>query len=507
MVSTAIPTIFMDRQLRIMRYTPSAVGIFSLIASDIGRPLMDLKHHLRYPTLAADARGVLAQLTPVEREITDESGERYFLVRLLPYRTMENHVGGVVLTLVDITETRRSAAALKFSEEELAAGESRFRALVNQAKAGIVQMDTDGRFIYVNDLFCEITGRKRKELIGHWVREIMLTEDFEQTQPLFERLVATGESFDIENRFILPDGALVWVLTSVAPILNHAREVAGISTIVTDIDDRKRIMTEIEGNRTELWEALMENERVRAELEAAGRAKDQFLAVLSHELRTPLTPVLMATRMLERRKDLPAEVREHLAVIRRNIVIEAQFIDDLLDVTRIERGKLEILMEKVDLHSVLHLAISVADAELQAERQKLSVELQAENCEVIGDATRLQQVMWNLLKNASKFSPEETEIHVRTWNEGGEVRVAFADHGIGIEPDAIQMIFDPFRQENLDVTRRFGGLGLGLAIAKATVEAHGGTLRAESAGRNAGATFILSLPLAGSAKEAGQEKV
>jgi len=135
------------------------------------------------------------------------------------------------------------------------------------------------------------------------------------------------------------------------------------------------------------------------------------------------------------------------------------------------------------------------------------VELQAENCEVIGDATRLQQVMWNLLKNASKFSPEETEIHVRTWNEGGEVRVAFADHGIGIEPDAIQMIFDPFRQENLDVTRRFGGLGLGLAIAKATVEAHGGTLRAESAGRNAGATFILSLPLAGSAKEAGQEKV
>jgi two-component system CheB/CheR fusion protein len=497
MVSTAIPTIFMDRQLRIMLYTPSAVGIFNLIATDIGRPLMDLKHHLRYPMLETDARGVLAQLAPVEREIVDESGERFYLIRLLPYRTMDDHVRGVVLTLVDITESRRSAATLKLTEAELAAGESRFRALVNQAKAGIIQMDTARRFTYVNDLFCEITGRTREELIGRWVRDITAPEDSERNQPLYERLLATGESFDVENRFIRPDGSQVWVLKSVAPIFNDARQVVGISTIVTDITARKRIMEEIEHNRAELWQALVENQNVRAELEAAAKAKDQFLAVLSHELRTPLTPVLMATRILERRKDLSPEVRENLGVIRRNILIEAQFIDDLLDVTRIERGKLEILMEPVDLHGVLHQAINVADAELQAKRQKLTVDLRAENCEVTGDATRLQQVMWNLLKNASKFSPEETGIEVRTWNDGERVCVSVSDRGIGIEKEALGLIFDPFRQENLEVTRRFGGLGLGLAIAKATVEAHGGTVWAESAGRDAGATFILCLPLAG----------
>jgi two-component system CheB/CheR fusion protein len=505
MVSTAIPTIFMDRQLRIMLYTPSAVGIFNLIATDIGRPLMDLKHRLRYPMLEADAREVLSQLTPAEREIADESGERCYLVRLLPYRTVDDHVRGVVLTLVDITESRRSAAALKSTESELAAGELRFQALVNQAKAGIIQMDTARRFTYVNDLFCEITGRKREELIGQWVRDITVAEDFARTQPLFERLLATGESFDIENRFIRPDGSRVWVLKSVAPVFDPARRVVGISTIVTDITDRRRIMEEIEKNRAELWQALVENEHVRAELEAAGKAKDQFLAVLSHELRTPLTPVLMATRLLERRKDLPPDAREHLGVIRRNILIEAQFIDDLLDVTRIEHGKLEIIKEPVDLHGVLHQAINVAESELQARRQKLSVDLQAENCEVSGDATRLQQVMWNLLKNASKFSPEETEIEVRTWNDPGWVCVSFSDRGIGIEPEAVALIFDPFRQENLEVTRKFGGLGLGLAIAKATVEAHGGTLRAESPGRNAGATFTLCLPLVGPGEQPARE--
>jgi two-component system CheB/CheR fusion protein len=502
MVSTAIPTIFMDRQLRIMRYTPSTVGIFNLIATDIGRPLMDLEHRLRYPMLEEDARGVLARLTPTEREIADEPGERTFLVRLLPYRTMDEHVGGVVLTLVDITESKRSAAALKLSEAEIAAGESRFRALVSQAKAGIVQMDTARRFTYVNDLFCGITGRKREDLIGQWVRDITVPEDFERTQPLFDRLLATGEPFDVETRFIRPDGTHVWVLKSVASILNEAREVVGISSIVTNIGDQKRIMEELESNRRDLWEALMENEHVRGDLEAAGKAKDQFLAVLSHELRTPLTPVLMATRLLERRKDLAPEARDSLAVIRRNVLIEAQFIDDLLDITRIERGKLEILMEPLDLHGILREAINVAEGELEAKRQKLVVDMQAGKHEVAGDSTRLQQVMWNLLKNASKFSPEESEIHVRTWNEGEIVCIAVADRGIGIEPAALEVIFDPFRQENLEVTRSYGGLGLGLAIANATVQAHGGALRAESAGRYAGATFIVSLPLAGISPQA-----
>jgi signal transduction histidine kinase len=239
----------------------------------------------------------------------------------------------------------------------------------------------------------------------------------------------------------------------------------------------------------------MENERVRRDLEAASKAKDHFLAVLSHELRTPLTPVLLAARMLGRRHDLPPDIRESLDMIRRNVRIEAQLVDDLLDVTRIERGKLEIVSEPVNLHTVIQQAVAVAENELQQKRQHLTVELKAANFEVTGDPTRLQQVMWNILKNASKFSPEEGEVRVATWNEQDRILVSFSDHGIGIAPEALSLIFDPFHQENLEITRQFGGLGLGLAIARATIDAHGGSLRAESPGRGAGATFIVDLPL------------
>jgi two-component system CheB/CheR fusion protein len=518
MVSTAIPTIFLNRELQIMRYTPSAAPIFNLIATDVGRPLSDLKHRLEYPGLEEDAGNVLARGASMEREIEDVTERRWYLTRLLPYRTVEGEVRGVVLTLVDITESKRAAAALERSKAELAAelkankqgeealrkSEARFRTLVAQAKAGIVETDVERRFTYVNDRFCEMTGRSREELLDQCMQDVVYPEDFAGNGRLFERLVATGEPFDVEERFVRPDGSYVWVLKNVAPIFNESQEVVGIGTIATDIDtrkaaelERKRFTEELEQSRTQVWEALIENEDVRKELEAASKAKDNFLAVLSHELRTPLTPVLMATRILERRADLAADLRESMEMIRRNVQIEAQMIDDLLDITRIERGKLEIAREPVDLHGMIQHAISIMDGELQERKQRLVVELNAEESEVLGDAIRLQQVMWNLIKNASKFSADEGEIRLKSWNESGRIFVSVEDKGIGIEAGALESIFDPFRQESLEVTRKYGGLGLGLAIAKATVEAHGGRLRAESAGRGAGATLAMELRLKG----------
>jgi two-component system CheB/CheR fusion protein len=488
MVSTAIPTIFLDRELRIMRYTPSAVKIFNLIPTDIGRPLTDLKHRLQYPGLEEDARNVLLHLSSIEHEVRDERDGRWFLSRLLPYRTMEDQVAGVVLTLVNITETKRSAAALEKSE-------SRFRALVTQAKAGIVETDLERRFTYVNDRFCEITGRRREELLGKEIQEVLPTEDITRDLDLFSRMVSSGNAFDRESRFVRPDGSTLWTVGTFTRLDDPDGNGRGILAVVVDLTEHRRAMEDLEKSRAELLEALEENERVRVELEAASQAKDHFLAVLSHELRTPLTPILMAARMLGRRSDLPADLRESLDMIRRNIQIEAQFVDDLLDVTRIERGKLEIAREPVNLHTVIQQAIGIADGEFQERRQHLIVDLRAEHFQVTGDATRLQQVMWNLLKNGSKFSPEEAKIRVGTWNENGRIFISVSDDGIGIAPEALSLIFDPFRQENREVTRQFGGLGLGLAIARATVEAHGGTLRAESAGRGTGATFIVELPL------------
>ena len=251
----------------------------------------------------------------------------------------------------------------------------------------------------------------------------------------------------------------------------------------------------MEASRQELLAALRETDKARAEAEAATRAKDHFLAVLSHELRTPLMPVLMAASTLSRRQDIPDPMREALSMIRRNVQLEAQLVDDLLDVTRIVHGKMQLMRTSMDLHETIERAIEITRPEIEAKKQVLELDLRAEEHRLTGDPTRLQQVVWNLIKNASKFSPEGARICVCTHNEAGKMIVEVSDNGIGIEPDALTRIFDAFAQANSAITREFGGLGLGLSISKATVEAHGGQLSVESEGRGRGATFRVELPL------------
>ncbi len=274
-------------------------------------------------------------------------------------------------------------------------------------------------------------------------------------------------------------------------------EIIGFVKILRDETETQYAREALEGSRSALLDALQETERARAEAEAAGRAKDHFLAVLSHELRTPLTPVLMATHTLARRRDLPEPVREALDMIRRNVQLEAHFVDDLLDVTRIARGKMEIVRAPTDLHAAIEHAVEVSRPDLEAKNQRLTVALDAREHRLDGDALRLQQVVWNLLKNAAKFTPEGGEIAVRTWDDepGRRVVLEVSDTGIGIATETLSRIFDPFAQASAAITREFGGLGLGLAISKATVEAHGGEIRAESAGLKRGATFRVFLPL------------
>jgi signal transduction histidine kinase len=232
-------------------------------------------------------------------------------------------------------------------------------------------------------------------------------------------------------------------------------------------------------------------------LEAANRAKDHFLAVLSHELRTPLTPVLTTVQILERRPGLPEELRDPLAMIRRNVELEARLIDDLLDLTRIARGKLDLHFAPVDVHECLEQVLDICGRDLLAKKIRVTTELAARRHLVLADPARLQQVLWNLMKNAVKFNAEGGQVHVRTEDgPDGTVRIRIADTGVGIEPEVLPQIFDAFEQGGKDVTRLFGGLGLGLAISKALVDLHGGTITASSAGRDQGAIFTLSLDAA-----------
>jgi signal transduction histidine kinase len=239
-----------------------------------------------------------------------------------------------------------------------------------------------------------------------------------------------------------------------------------------------------------------------AEAREANRAKDQFIAVLSHELRTPLTPVLATVASLQADKRLPADTQEDLKVIRRNVELEARLIDDLLDLTRISKGKIELQLEVVDVNELLREAANICRNDIAEKCIDLVMDLGARQRFVKGDATRLQQVFWNLMKNAVKFTPAQGRIVVESFNEAGEagvgggaICVRVTDSGIGIEPDILPRIFNAFEQGRSSITRQFGGLGLGLAISKALVEQHRGALAATSDGRGKGATFRVAIPV------------
>lgn len=231
-----------------------------------------------------------------------------------------------------------------------------------------------------------------------------------------------------------------------------------------------------------------------ADAEAANHAKDEFLAALSHELRTPLNPVLMAAEAMQGDTGLPADTRNQAEIIRRNAQLEARLIDDLLDVTRVKHGKLKLVPNPVNLHDLLSQTEEVVKSDDTGKQVTIEFYKNASETHVRGDSARLQQVFWNIVKNAAKFTPQGGRVRVITDNpRAGRILVQVTDTGIGIEPAALPHIFNAFEQGRPGNHAKFGGLGLGLAISRAIVELHGGTIRADSAGRGKGATFSVEL--------------
>jgi len=233
----------------------------------------------------------------------------------------------------------------------------------------------------------------------------------------------------------------------------------------------------------------------REQAEAANRSKDQFLAVLSHELRTPLSPVLMTISAMAQDPQLPGHVREDLEMVRRNVELEARLIDDLLDISRVTSGKLQLRKENISLNDLLTQVVEVCAADIGAKNLHVEFKERAKDDLVYGDVARLQQVFWNVLKNAVKFARPGQAIKVSTRNSGERncVQVRVQDFGIGIPADVLPRLFNAFEQGSPAVTRQFGGLGLGLAISKALVDLHDGTIRAESDGPGCGTTLTVEL--------------
>jgi two-component system CheB/CheR fusion protein len=396
-----------------------------------------------------------------------------------------------VAIVLDVSDRRRTEQALRESEERL-------RLIVENAREyAIVTLDLKRRITGWNIGAEALTGYLADEVTGESADLLFVDEDRIAGVPLREANQALEEGRAADERWHRrKNGSRFWGSGVMMAMRDgDGTHPIGLLKIFRDQTQARAAEQALETSRAELVQALVDNRKARAEAEAASHAKDRFLAILSHELRTPLTPVVMALHALERNPELPATLRSTVEVLRRNVKAELMLIDDLLDITRISSGKLGVAREKSDMHEVVHAAADVCAGDFAAKRQRLVLSLHAPRHVVPGDAARLQQVVWNLLKNAAKFTPAEGEVRVVTSYIDDRLVVIVADSGIGIASEALPTIFDAFAQEGPWVTSEFGGLGLGLAIAKATVEAHQGTLTAASGGRNQGATFTIELPI------------
>jgi PAS domain S-box-containing protein len=388
---------------------------------------------------------------------------------------------GSIGAFLDMTESRRVEAALKDSEERLR--------LANQATGlGLFDRDLVNNTLGWSERCKAIFGLPSDvQITFDGFLERLHPEDRPRVQEVIDRALdpAIGGLFDVEYRCVWDDGTVHWVsVKGRALFAEHdgSRRAVRIVGTVQDITARK----DAEAQLNEAKDAA----------EEASRAKDRFLAVLSHELRTPLSPVVTQVALLEMTPGLSPEMRESLAMIRRNIELETRLIDDLLDLSRAISGKLRLDRQPTHLNDLVLHVLNIVGGEVHEKELNVESRLSANPDMVDADPARLQQVIWNLVKNAAKFTPRGGRIRVTTAATGeGQVEVAVQDTGKGISPEALPFIFNAFEQGAPVVTQQFGGLGLGLSIAKAIVDRHGGRIQAASEGPGLGSRFTVTLPL------------
>lgn len=386
---------------------------------------------------------------------------------------------------VDVTERRAAEAALGRSE-------ARFRMFIESVSDyGVLFLDSQGGVTSWNAGAERIKGYTAEEVIGQPHAIFYPPEQRAADLPARDLAHARAMGhYEGEDWRMRKDGSLFWSEELILPLPDLPGEEPGFGVICRDLTTQRAADQE----RARLLSA---EQAARREAEEANRVKDRFLASLSHELRTPLTPLQLALFSLRREKRLTAGGRELLAMMARGLETEIRLIDDLLDISRITHGKLDLQRAPLDLHACLFDTLEVCRGDFDTRGLQLTVDLAASRAGISGDAHRLQQVFWNLFKNAAKFTPAEGQVTVRSRDSGDtHLEIEVIDTGVGMNPASLAKIFDAFEQGSAEVTHRFGGLGLGLAISQAIVEAHGGQLLAASEGINRGATFTVRLPLA-----------
>lgn len=395
-------------------------------------------------------------------------------------------VVGVRCASMDVTQRRRSEAVLRRTEQ-------RFRDTFEQAAVGMAEVSIDGRFLQANQRLCDIVGYTREQLQQLRFQDITWHEDRAADLVTAQRMLAGELSRGVlDKRYVRRDGSLVWVTITASLVRSPSGAPYYFVAVVQDITDRKRAQADVEA--------------ARAQAEEANRLKDEFIATLSHELRTPLNAMLGWTHLLKSGLLPPDQHAKAVETIERNARAQARLLADILDVSRIVTGKLTLERHPTPLAPVVDRVIE--DMRLTVMEKRLDVTFTRGEREavVLGEPARLQQVVWNLVSNAVKFTPAGGRIELTLAVNGAEVTLAVRDTGAGIAADFLPLVFDRFRQADASSSRRHAGLGLGLAIVKHLVELHGGTVTAESPGPDRGAVFTVRLPLVAPARPPGSRE-
>ncbi|MGI8819411.1 MAG: ATP-binding protein [Chthoniobacterales bacterium] len=390
--------------------------------------------------------------------------------------------GGIVIFRADITPRKEQELLTRETESKLRESEDRLRLATEAAAIGTFDYFPQSGALEFSERAMELFGLPAKARPDYEAYLAAIhPDDRHIAHETVQRVLQpeSGQRYDIEYRTIgISDGQERWIAEKGRAVLDASGHASRFIGTLLDITAQKNAEHALR--------------RAKQEAEEANRAKDRFLAMLSHELRTPLTPVLMTIAALRRQPDLAEELQSDLEVLQRNVELEALLIDDLLDLTRIAHGKLELHNDAVDVHSTLEHALAISAAELEQYVVTRRFEAREHHC--WADAARLQQVFWNLIKNAVKFTRSGGLIEVRTRNnDAHQIVIEIADNGMGIQSQLLPRIFDAFEQGGRTMTSEYGGLGLGLAISKRVVDLHGGVISGASAGVGQGATFTVTL--------------
>ncbi|MBD1909032.1 PAS domain-containing protein [Leptolyngbya sp. FACHB-8] len=390
--------------------------------------------------------------------------------------------------LFDISDRKQTEAALQESE-------FMFRTLVDTMPQLFWVIRPDGYHDYCNQRWYDYTGLSLEQAHGTGVHQMMHPDDVPNTIKAFEDALATGTLFATEHRLRrASDGEYRWHLSQALPLCDQSGQMVKWFGSSTDIHDQKLLIEE-------RARALDRERAARMELERVSQMKDEFLAVVSHELRSPLSAILGWSRLLRTRAFDPQKTEQALASIERNAQAQTQLIEDLLDISRIIRGKIRLDLRPTNLIPCIQAAMDTIRPAAANKSITLAFHSTRDLVIVSGDPDRLQQVAWNLLSNAVKFTPAGGQIDVRVGLAHQTIQIQIADSGKGISPDFLPYVFERFRQEDATTTRTQGGLGLGLAIVRNLVELHGGSIYVDSAGEGQGATFTVQLPLLASIQD------